>query len=108
MLFGGAPDQAGKAAFELLRAELPCVEIAPTELTKGVMAVDLLRRTGLVRSNSDARRALQAGEIVVGGRRLADDSVVGDAHLLHGRFLLGAGARSATSSWWPPRAPTPT
>jgi len=51
-------------------AELPIVTVPRSELNAGIPALDLLRRAGLVASNSEARRLIRAG-----GARLNDDPI---------------------------------
>jgi len=51
-------------------ADLPTIEIAKAELESGVVVVDLLRQSGLVESNGEARRLIQGG-----GAKINDVSV---------------------------------
>ena len=88
LLFGGDPAEADPSAFEMLAGELPVTRIEPHDLQGGLPAVELLARTSLASSNSDARRSLTAGEIAVNGRRLTVDEAVSERDLLHRRFLL--------------------
>jgi tyrosyl-tRNA synthetase len=53
--------------------ELPVVEIPQAELAAGIAAYDLLRRSGLVASNGEARRLIKGG-----GARLNDAAIDDD------------------------------
>jgi tyrosyl-tRNA synthetase len=53
--------------------ELPIVEIPAAELAAGIAAYDLLRRSGLVASNGEARRLIKGG-----GARLNDAAINDD------------------------------
>ncbi|HVI91284.1 MAG TPA: tyrosine--tRNA ligase [Dongiaceae bacterium] len=56
-----------------LGAELPTVEIPAAELSAGIAAYELLRRSGLVASNGEARRLIKGG-----GARLNDAAIDDD------------------------------
>ena len=88
VLFGGDPGLADLAAFEMLATELPVSSIDVADLDRGVDAVDLIAGSSLVTSRSDARRALDAGELAVNGRRMAPADQVTAADLRHGCYLL--------------------
>ena len=84
-LFGagdlGAIDEVTLAAAV---AELPGAEGAAGERID-----QLLARTGLARSVSDARRALGQGGVSVNNRRVeVEDPVLEEDDLLHGRFAV--------------------
>ncbi|HEX9446923.1 MAG TPA: tyrosine--tRNA ligase [Dongiaceae bacterium] len=75
-------DAAAAAAAETARRtfvegglgdELPTVEIPQAELVAGIVAYDLLRRSGLVASNGEARRLIKGG-----GARLNDVTIDDD------------------------------
>lgn len=75
------PSEAEKAAArweaEKSRGEVPedvpDFRVPPEALDNGaVLLVPLLRRIGLVSSNSEARRLIQQGGVVIGGRRVTD------------------------------------
>ncbi|MET9067400.1 tyrosine--tRNA ligase [Streptosporangium sandarakinum] len=77
----------GSALAEVPRAEVPAL---------GAPLVDLLAQSGLVKSKSEARRAVNEGGAYLNNVKVADDSYVPTADdLLHGRFLvLRRGKRS--------------
>jgi tyrosyl-tRNA synthetase len=53
-----------------LGEELPSIDIAQTDLAAGIPAYELLRRSGLVASNGEARRLIKGG-----GARLNDVAI---------------------------------
>lgn len=95
ILFGRGADAAGlsAAALEALRAEVPFADVAAGEA--GIDVAEALVALALVKSKSEARRALDQGGVYVNGRQLASDErtlAPGDA--LRGRyFLLRKGRR---------------
>jgi tyrosyl-tRNA synthetase len=88
VLFGGDPGQAEVEAFEMLAIELIVSSVDAADLDVGIDAVDLIAGSTLVTSRSDARRALDAGELAVNGRRLGLGDQVTASELRHGRYLL--------------------
>jgi tyrosyl-tRNA synthetase len=72
---------------ELLAAEIPTTVLPATELV-GAELVDLLVRTGLASSKSDARRTMAGGGVYVNDAQELEGRVVGDGDLLHGRFVM--------------------
>ncbi|GGQ08363.1 tyrosine--tRNA ligase [Streptosporangium pseudovulgare] len=77
----------GSALAEVPRAEVPAL---------GAPLVDLLAQSGLVKSKSEARRAVNEGGAYLNNVKVTDDSYVPTTDdLLHGRFLvLRRGKRS--------------
>lgn len=77
----------GEALAEVPRAEVP---------TLGASFVDLLAESGLVKSKSEARRAVKEGGAYLNNVKVTDEAYVPSADdLLHGRFLvLRRGKRS--------------
>ncbi len=88
LLFGGDPADADEAAFEMLAGELGEVAVDASELAGGLAADALVARTPLVTSLTQARKALDGGEMRLNGERLGPTSTVGPAQLAHGRYLL--------------------
>ena len=89
ILFGGDPRQAPPAALAAVAAEVPATSLeAGEELGAGVDLVPVLVRTGLARSQSDARRQLEQGGLSVNGEKAGPDRRLGSADLLHGRWVL--------------------
>ncbi len=83
VLFGGDPLAASAEALDVLTSEVPSSRLAlPSDVT------DLLVRTGLVTSRSEARRQLEQGAVRANGQRLGIDDDLGALPLLHGRYLL--------------------
>ena len=88
VLFGGDPAGADESTFAMVGAELGVTELGAGELAGGLAVEELLARTGLATSGADARRGLDAGEVRVNGRRLAQGDQVGPDDLLAGGYLL--------------------
>jgi tyrosyl-tRNA synthetase len=64
------------------------------ELANGLGIVELFRRTGLVPSNSEARRLIRAGGARLNEQRIDDETLqVGTDHLVDDRLLLSAGRK---------------
>jgi len=85
ILFGGGIADADAEVFEVLAAEVPTTRTRAVGLT----LVDLLTETGLARSRSDARRALEQGSIYVNGERVVEiDRLIDDSDLRAGGNLL--------------------
>ena len=74
---------------------LPSIEIARSRLDSGVRLYDLLRETGLARSNSEARRLIRGGGARVNDERFADETgTVGSDDLTEGGAIkLSAGRK---------------
>lgn len=70
--------------WELLRAELPGVEL---DLSSPISAVDAVTRVGLAKSRSEARRLLQQGGLYCNLRPLAPDGVIGPDDVLAGHYV---------------------
>jgi len=75
-------------------AGIPSLEIPGTELAAGIGLVDLLVRTRLCATKSDARRLVSQGGAYVGGRDITDvDARVTDRDAQDGAILLRAGKK---------------
>ncbi len=88
-LYGG--DVAGLDERTLLEvfAEAPATSIPRAELDQGLTLVDLLTRTGLVKSKSEARTAIGQGGAYLNNRREGDlDRRLEASDLLVGSYLL--------------------
>lgn len=85
-LFGqGDLAELDESTLRAATAELPTAKVASDEL--GI--VDLLVASGLVASNSAARRTVAEGGAYVNNEKVTDpEAVVDTQQLLHGRFLL--------------------
>lgn len=80
---------------DLASLDLPTLQAATAELESvrvgrdGLGIIELLVASGLSASNSAARRTVAEGGAYVNNQKISDvDHVVGEAHLLHGRYLL--------------------
>jgi tyrosyl-tRNA synthetase len=88
-LFGGSLDDLDESGYEALAAEVPLTEVEPGEVDAGLDVVDLLCRTELASSKSDARRVLAQGGVSVAGRVVGEDPPpVGPEDFAAGRHLL--------------------
>ena len=56
--------------------DLPSIEVARGDLERGLPAVDLLHRSGLAASKSEARRLIKGGGARVNGDAIRDDDAV--------------------------------
>ena len=56
--------------------DLPSIEVARGDLERGLPAVDLLHRSGLAASKSEARRLIKGGGARVNGDAIRDDAAV--------------------------------
>lgn len=89
VLFGGDPDVAGLAAWEVVAAEVETVGLPPgAAFAPGVDPVPLLVGASLAKSNNEARRLLRDGAVMATGRRIAEDELVTEVDLRHGRYVL--------------------
>jgi tyrosyl-tRNA synthetase len=88
--FGGGPEGADSADL----AGVPSMEIAPRELAAGLGIVDLLVRTKLCATKSDARRLVSQGGAYVGGVNVTDlEARITEADARSGSILLRAGKK---------------
>jgi tyrosyl-tRNA synthetase len=87
--------EAGLAAAETARRvfagggigdQLPVTEVPRHELERGIPAFELLARSGLVTSNSEARRLVKQG-----GARLNDEPIISEAQLITLADLAASG-----------------
>ncbi len=92
-----AASSAARAVFEQQggdRSGLPTIDLARTELERGIAVVELLRRSGLAASNGEARRLIRGGGARLNDERVSDDAmVVTCAHLAAGELKLSAGKK---------------
>lgn len=70
--------------------DVPATDVPATELAgDGVLLVDLLARTGMAPSKSEARRLVQSGGVYLNNRRTADvQARVASADAIGGRLLV--------------------
>ena len=73
---------------------MPTTAIDPTELREGITITDLLERTGLSKSRSDARRLIQQGGAYVNEEQVSSiDRLVTTADVQDDAILLRAGKK---------------
>ena len=68
---------------------VPQAEIARTEIEVGINIVDVLNeKTGFLKSNGEARRALTANSISVNREKVAEDFLLSTKDLINNQFVL--------------------
>jgi tyrosyl-tRNA synthetase len=73
---------------------LPAIDVPLVELHEGVSVVELLRRSGLVASNGEARRLIRGGGARLNERKVEDETMtVSLDDLIDGQLLLSAGRK---------------
>lgn len=93
-------DKAQKAAEALFSGKgdsesIPTVEVTAVELSQGIKLLDLLVRTSLTPSKSEARRAVQQGGIYVNSQKVADfELTLNDKDISDGQILLQRGKKN--------------
>ncbi len=85
VLFGADPTTASASALEVASREVPTSGLDPDDAPA---VTSVLVATGLVRTSSEARRALDQGGVYLNGARQEQDRLVGPTDLLHGRYAL--------------------
>ena len=85
ILFGADPTTATIDALHAVAAEVPTTKISRSELDD---VFGLLARSGIVSSNSEARRAIQQKGVKVNGSTLEDGETLANKGLLHERWVL--------------------
>ena len=91
---GAGPGGPGARA-SVIVVDLPSIEIPRSRLDAGVPLCDLLRETGLAKSNSEGRRLIRGGGARVNDQRFADETgTVGPDDLTNdGTIKLSAGRK---------------
>jgi tyrosyl-tRNA synthetase len=70
-------------------AEMPTVELTKDDLTDGAIGIlNLLAKSGMVPSNSEARRAVQQGGVTVDGEKVTDAHATLSAEQLSGEGVV--------------------
>ena len=93
-------DKAQKAAEALFSGKgdsesIPTVEVTAVELSQGIKLLDLLVRTSLTPSKSEARRAVQQGGIYVNSQKVADfELTLNNKDISDGQILLQRGKKN--------------
>src|SRR4051812_13303136 len=90
VLFGGDPTSASAEVLAAVAREVPTTAVPASALDD---VVELLVRTGLAQSKSDARRGLDQAAFRLNGRKLDANGQVTASDRLHQRFLLLAMGR---------------
>ena len=85
ILFGADPTTASVEALLAVAAEVPSTKISRADLDD---TFGLLSRSGVVASNSEARRAVQQKGVKVNGFTLEEGETLANKGLLHDRWVL--------------------
>ncbi len=88
VLFGGDPTLATAADLDAVADEVPAVDLDLAGDPHSATVSALLQASGVVKTSSEARRAIDQGGVSLNGERLAGDRQVTAADLLHGRHVL--------------------
>ena len=76
-------------------ANAPTTEIARAEIEAGLSVIEALKRTGLVKSNSEARTLIEQGGVTIGETKVADiGAMITDEHINEGIILIKKGKKS--------------
>jgi tyrosyl-tRNA synthetase len=89
-LFGqGEITDLDAATLEAALEQAPSAEVSRADWAEGITVADALARTGLVAGRGAGRRTISEGGAYVSNVRVTDEAaVLGDADLLHGRWIL--------------------
>jgi len=93
ILFGNSTSddlkQLDEATFLDVFDGVPQAEISRNEIETGINVVDVLNeKTGFLKSNGEARRALTANSISVNKEKVAEDFVLSTKDLINNQFVL--------------------
>ena len=89
LLFGGsAGSDITKRALAALSEEIPTTPVQRQRLVEGIELTELAADIGLTKSRSEARKLVDQAGLSVNGEPAAAGVVVGEADLLHGRYVL--------------------
>jgi tyrosyl-tRNA synthetase len=93
ILFGNSTSddlkQLDEATFLDVFDGVPQAEISRNEIEMGINIVDVLNeKTGFLKSNGEARRALTANSISVNKEKVAEDFVLSNKDLINNQFVL--------------------
>ncbi|HUU82412.1 MAG TPA: tyrosine--tRNA ligase [Phycisphaerae bacterium] len=69
-------------------ADVPSTEVATADLDRGIDPIELLARTGLAKSKSEARRLIKSGGAYVNNVRLTDEVTINRSHLASESFIV--------------------
>ena len=93
ILFGNSTSEdlrhLDEATFLDIFEGVPQAEILKSELTSGIDIVTVLNeKSGFLKSNGEARRALAENSISVNREKVTEDFKLGKSHLINDRFVL--------------------
>lgn len=87
-LFSGEIASLDEQTMREVLADVPSSEKDRADLVgDGYSPVELLKETGLASSNREAREFIADGSVSVNGTKLAPDTPLSEAHLLHGSLM---------------------
>jgi tyrosyl-tRNA synthetase len=98
VLFGSKlPKDLSKLERELLLKDAPCSSVTKLELTSAFLVADLLVRSGLATSKSEARSLIEAGGVSINGAKVeSPNQTLASGDLAHGFALLRRGKKNFT------------
>ena len=93
VLFGNTSEDDLKALDMATILEIfdgvPQAIISKTEIENGINIVDVLNeKTGFLKSNGEARRALSANSISVNKQKITDEFILNSSHVINNQFVL--------------------
>ena len=93
ILFGNATSETlrkiDEATFLSVFEGVPQFEVPAAGLKAGIPVVEFLaEKTSVMSSKGEARRALKANSISVNKEKVGEDSVINEAHLIDGKYIL--------------------
>ena len=88
LLFGGSSAATSAEALALLADEIPTTPVPRHRVADGVDVADLFAEAGVESSLTKARKAVAEGGAYVNNERVPEGRVVGEADLLHDRWIL--------------------
>ena len=81
--------QLDEATFLEVFDGVPQANISRQEIEKGINIIDVLNeKTGFLKSNGEARRALSANSIAVNKEKVTEEFVLTNTHLINNQFVL--------------------
>ena len=68
---------------------VPQTEISLSEISNGLDMIALLSvKTGFIKSNSEARRALKENSISVNKEKVTEENIISENNIINGKFIL--------------------
>lgn len=95
VLFGGKLTDVDDAALSDIFSDVPSTEINESELSAGISIVELLKSSGLAKSNGEARRTIEGGGVYLNNERVSDAafSVTTDCLATESMLVLRSGKK---------------